>query len=111
MVDKNCIFCKITRGEITKEFEYEDKNIVAFSDITPARPVHILFVPRIHIEDFNDITDQNILDSVRKGVQKVIADKKLMGKGYRVLVNGGGAQIINHLHFHLLSPMGHAVKL
>ncbi len=107
----NCIFCKIVAREIPKEFSYEDENVIAFPDVNPVRPVHILFMPKIHIEDFNNLEDTKILDSIRKAIQAAITEKGLMGKGYRMIVNGGGAQIVNHLHFHLIGPMGHAVKL
>lgn len=103
---ENCVFCKIVRGEIPKEFRYKDDLVVAFDDITPAKPVHILFVPKVHIEDYINPVDPKIFVSVQKGVERIVEEKELLGKGYRVLVNGGGAQIINHLHFHLMGPVG-----
>jgi histidine triad (HIT) family protein len=107
----DCIFCKIVSGEIPKKFDYQDQNIVAFADIHPVKPVHILLVPKKHIDDLFNLEDKSILDSVKIGVRQIVAEKKLLDRGYRVVVNGGGAQIVNHLHFHLIGPMGHAAKL
>jgi len=102
----DCIFCKIVKGEIPKEFRYQDDLIVAFDDIKPVADTHVIFAPREHIVAFEDLTKDEILSSVRRGMQKIISDKKLIGRGYKILVNGGGAQIINHLHFHLIGPIG-----
>lgn len=104
----NCIFCKIVRGELSKDFDYEDKNIVAFADINPVKPVHILLVPKKHFDDLYNLDDPSILESMHKGVKKIIDDKKLMGRGFRIITNGGGAQLVNHLHFHLMGPIGKA---
>lgn len=106
MTMEKCVFCKIVKGEISKAFRYEDENIVAFDDLNPVKPVHMLFVPRVHIEDYTSPIDPKILASVQEGVRRIVDEKELLGKGYRVLVNGGGAQIINHLHFHLIGPIG-----
>jgi len=107
----HCIFCKIVKGEIPKEFRYEDEFVVAFDDINPANKVHVLFVPKKHIESFEKIEDDKFFPSIRCGIQKVVEKEKLVGKGYKVLVNGGGAQIVNHLHFHLIGPIGLNAKL
>ena len=108
---EDCIFCKIIRKEIPKDFDFEDENIVAFADIHPVRPVHILLVPKKHFEDLYSLDDPNILKSMHAGVKKIVDDKKLIGQGFRVLTNGGGAQIINHLHLHLLGPVGSKEKI
>lgn len=102
----DCVFCKIISGEIPKKFRYKDDNVVAFDDIKPAAKTHIVFVPKKHIENFESLKDDSILSSIRQGMQKIIDDNKLIGRGYKVVVNGGGAQIVNHLHFHLIGPIG-----
>src|SRR3989304_8040157 len=107
----DCIFCKIARGEIPKEFEYQDEHIMIFPDINPAKEVHILVVPKKHIEDFLDLKDDFLLSAIKKGLDMMVKDNKLENAGYRVLVNGGGAQILENLHFHLLGPMGRNVKI
>ena len=108
---ENCVFCKIARGEIPKDFDYEDNNVMAFADINPVRPVHILLVPKKHFEDLYSLNDSNVLFSMLTGVKKIVDDKKLMGQGFRVVTNGGGAQIIDHLHFHLIGPVGSHEKI
>ena len=107
----DCIFCKIRNGKIPKKFEYQDEHIMIFPDINPAKEVHILVVPKKHMEDFLDLQDNKILSALKKGLDKMIKKHKLENAGYRVLVNGGGAQILEHLHFHLLGPMGRNVKI
>jgi histidine triad (HIT) family protein len=99
-----CVFCKIRDGVIEKKFDYEDKDVMVFPDINPAKPVHILIVPKKHIEDFIDLQDSKLIIKIKKTIDYVVK-KNLKHKGYRVLVNGGGAQIINHLHFHIIGPI------
>lgn len=101
----DCIFCKIRDREIPKEFTYEDKDVMVFPDINPMKPVHILIVPKKHVEDFLDLEDVALLGKVKKIIDKVIKDQKLQNRGYRVSINGGGAQLINHLHFHVAGPI------
>lgn len=103
---RDCIFCKIVKHEIPKEFKYEDDDIVAFDDINPVAKVHVLFVSKEHIADFENLTDDGVFASVRKGIQEIVKQTDLVGKGYKIVVNGGGGQIINHLHFHLIGPTG-----
>ncbi len=101
-----CIFCKIRDREIPKEFTYEDTDVMVFEDIHPIKPTHLLIVPKIHIEDFSDLLDNESWGKMKDVLQKMIKEKGLENKGYRVVINGGGAQIINHLHIHLTSPWG-----
>lgn len=101
----NCVFCKIRDGEIEKEFDYQDDDVMVFPDINPLKPVHILVVPKKHIEDFADLLDKELLFKIKKVLDKVVKDQSLQNQGYRVSVNGGGAQLINHLHFHVVGPI------
>ncbi len=110
-MDKNCIFCKIISGEIPKEFAFENADIVAFSDIRPIKPVHLLIVPKIHITDFTKLENDLILGKIRIAILGLIEQNKLTDKGYRIVVNGGGAQAVDHLHFHLTGPWGKAAEL
>lgn len=105
MSSQVCIFCKIVKGEIPKSFAYEDSEIVAFADIHPKTPIHLLIVPKRHIEDFFHSDDKTIT-AVSHAIKKLLDEKKLMGKGYTLEVNGGGYQIVDHLHFHLMGPKG-----
>lgn len=101
----DCIFCKIRDREIPKEFTYEDEEIMVFPDIHPVRPVHILIVPKKHVEDYLEFNDSVLMSKVKVIINKTVMDNKLNEKGYRVGLNGGGAQLINHVHFHVSGPM------
>lgn len=107
----DCIFCKIAKHEIPKEFAYEDDEMMAFADINPIKPIHLLIMPKTHIGDFMDLRDNTLLEKIKQVAQKLIKDNKLEDKGYRLVVNGGGAQIIYHLHVHLVGPLGKAIHM
>ncbi|MDP2638526.1 MAG: HIT domain-containing protein [Candidatus Levybacteria bacterium] len=117
----DCIFCKIRDRIIPKEFTYEDEDVMVFPDIYPLKPIHILIIPKKHIEDLLMINDPHFAKASRgkeglmvkliKTVQRMVKKFKLEDKGYRVAVNGGGAQAINHLHFHLIGPMGRSAEM
>lgn len=108
---KNCIFCKIRDGIIPKEFTYKDKDVMVFPDINPIKPVHLLIIPKKHIEDLLMVDDKGLLMKLIKIAQKMIKKFKLENKGYRVGINGGGAQIIKHLHIHLIGPLGKGASM
>jgi histidine triad (HIT) family protein len=103
---KDCIFCKIANKEIKSDIVYEDEYVVAFPDINPQATVHLLIVPKEHIESPNDIDESNkdlvghIYIVIKKLAQRYGIDKK----GYRIVSNCGndGGQTVMHLHFHLL---------
>ncbi len=101
----SCIFCKIRDKEIPKEFTYEDEDIMVFPDIHPVKPMHLLVVLKKHVKDFLDLKPKD-LEKISKTIKQIVKDKKLEEKGYRLGINGGGAQIIEHLHVHLMSPFG-----
>ena len=104
-MSSNCVFCKIRDGEIEKKFDYQDEDVMVFPDINPLKPVHILVVPKMHIEDFADLKDSGLLFKIKNILDKVVKDQELENRGYRVSINGGGAQIIDHLHFHVVGPL------
>lgn len=99
-----CIFCKIIKGEIPKEFRLQSNSLVAFDDINPSADIHILIVPKIHIGGIKEL-DKNqaiLLSEVYEMVKRLVEDNNLNDNSYRVVVNGGKAQHVPHLHFHLL---------
>lgn len=108
---KNCLFCKIRDGEIEKEFTYQDKYVMAFPDINPMRPIHLLVVAKNHIEDLMDVDDTKLWNQILVIVKKLIKENKLANKGYRITINGGGAQLINHLHVHISGPIEKDLKI
>lgn len=100
----DCIFCKIINKEISSDIVYEDKDVIAFNDIGPKAPVHILIIPKKHIPTFNDIIDYDITGKITRVIQKIVKDKNLDKPGYRVVVNCNkdGGQAVYHLHYHIL---------
>ena len=101
----SCIFCKIIAGEIPSAKVYEDEKVFAFKDINPQAPVHVLVVPKYHIESADAITPENS-DNVKAVFEAIPAVAKACGleNGYRVITNIGedGCQSVKHIHFHVL---------
>jgi histidine triad (HIT) family protein len=102
----DCIFCKIIAGQIPSDVVYTDDRVIAFRDISPLTPVHLLIIPREHIATLNDITEhETLLMGHMVQVAKQLAKQQGIGtKGYRVVINCGpqGGQLVQHLHMHLL---------
>lgn len=111
IVIMDCIFCKIRDKELPAKLLYEDDEVMAFPDIHPARPVHILVVPKEHISEFAQVQNPVIFQKLYSVAQNMIKREGLKDKGYRVTVNGGGAQIVNHLHIHVMGPLNSAAAL
>lgn len=101
---KSCIFCKIINKEIPKEFVYESENLVVFEDINPSADIHLLIVPKSHIGTVLDLNNKAgvLLEEIYKTVKILVKEKRLENDLYRIVVNGGRAQHVPHLHFHLL---------
>ena len=104
---KNCIFCKIAAKELPSEMVYETDEVIAFRDVSPVAPVHILIVPKKHISTLVDLEPaerSHLLPQIFDAVDHLAAQEGLSGKGFRVVNNTGkeGGQTVNHLHFHLL---------
>ena len=107
---EDCIFCKIRDKKIPKEFTYEDEDIMVFPDIHPKKPIHLLIVPKQHVEDFAHVDDPRLMQKIWQTIQLMIQKMGLTGKGVRITINAQGAQIVPHLHIHLTGPLGLAVK-
>ena len=90
---------------IPKEFTYEDDDMMVFPDIHPLKPIHLLVVLKKHIEDFLEFNDQELMEKAKVVINKMIKEQKMENIGYRVSVNGGGAQHIRHVHFHVMGPV------
>ncbi|PIR89759.1 histidine triad nucleotide-binding protein [bacterium (Candidatus Gribaldobacteria) CG07_land_8_20_14_0_80_33_18] len=108
-----CIFCKIINKEIPSEIVFEDDEFIAFKDVNPQAPVHILIIPKKHISSVNhvEIEDKTLMGELILVAQKIAREKNLAG--YKLLINVGreGGQLINHLHLHLLSGLSHLKSL
>ena len=103
MVSKDCLFCKIVEGEVKSNFLDENDRVVAFADINPIADVHILIVPKKHIEGVSTIKneDSGYLVSMFAVASNLAKDKKL--SAYRLSFNAGRYQHVSHLHMHLLA--------
>jgi histidine triad (HIT) family protein len=99
----DCIFCKIANKEIKSELIYEDDRIVAFKDLHPVSPVHLLIVPKKHYATLNDVED-SLVGEMAAVAKKLAAKNNIAESGYRVVmnVNKEGGQIVMHLHLHLI---------
>lgn len=102
----DCIFCKIVNNEIPSEKVFEDDKIIAFKDITPCAPVHILIIPRKHISSVNELDDdnQNVIGHIFLAAKNIAKNLGISENGYRIVTNCGkdGGQTVGHLHFHLI---------
>jgi histidine triad (HIT) family protein len=102
----DCIFCKIAASDTSTDLIYQDDQIVAFNDLYPKAPHHVLIIPREHIATMNDLTDKhtNLAGTMINTAKKIAADLGIAEDGYRVLMNCNkhGGQEVYHLHLHLL---------
>lgn len=103
---ENCIFCKIIKREIPSEIVYEDEKILAFKDINPVAPVHVLIIPKVHIKNVMEINEHNadILKDIHLAAKKIAIEVGLGDKGFRLINNCGeeAGQTVFHLHYHLI---------
>lgn len=101
----NCVFCQIAKKEIPAKFVYDDGEIMVFPDINPAAPLHLLIAPKTHIEDLvsHEMEDGKIWKKMTEIAKSLVKQNKL--KGYRLVLNGGEAKMINHLHLHLMGDI------
>jgi len=101
-----CIFCDIINKKSPAKILYEDDEIIAFPDINPSAPVHILVIPKKHIKSVNELEtkDQAIVGKMILVAKKLAKENKINQSGYRLVINTGkdSGQIIEHLHLHLL---------
>ncbi len=103
----DCIFCKIVKGEIPANIVYENEMVVAFNDISPQAPVHLLIIPKKHISSAVDLNQQDIKEVIPEiflAITKLAKEFKLEDSGFRIVNNCGreGGQTVDHIHFHLL---------
>jgi histidine triad (HIT) family protein len=98
-----CLFCKISNKEIPSNIILENDSFLAFHDINPKAPVHILAIPKTHYESFHNV-DSNIMSEMTEFIKEIASKVKIDKSGYRVITNIGenGGQEVQHLHFHIL---------
>lgn len=102
----DCIFCKIAAGEIPCRKVYENEKVLAFEDIHPMAPVHVILIPKRHVDTLMDVDEEKMADlqSMMTAAQEVARVKKVDGRGFRLVINCNpeGGQVVFHLHMHLL---------
>ena len=114
MTDPNCLFCKICAGEIPSQKVYEDEHMLAFRDINPRAPVHVLVVPKSHFATLAEMNEEQA-ELVKECLVRIphIAASLGLASGYRLIVNQGkdAGQTVFHLHIHLLGgkPLGETI--
>lgn len=101
--DPNCIFCKIVEQKIPSQKVAEDEHLIAFRDVTPQAPTHILVIPKNHIPNLAVLEDVSLIGRLFKKATELASELGL-NKGFRIVVNTGddGGQTVHHLHIHLL---------
>ena len=104
---EDCIFCKIKNKEIPSEIVYEDEKVIAFKDINPATPIHILVVPKKHIETLLDVSEEDncLISYIFETINKIAKENDFAESGFRVIANCGrdSGQEVMHIHFHVLA--------
>lgn len=102
----DCIFCKIIKGEIPSNKVYEDEDVLAFKDINPQMPVHIIVIPKKHIKSIANlkVEDEALVGRIFTVINKIAKDLNISEEGFRVISNCGenAGQTVQHLHFHIL---------
>ena len=101
----DCLFCKIVAGDIPAQLVAESDTALAFYDIAPQAPVHVLVIPKAHVTDINEVDGERpVMDDLIALVQRVVADEGVKDTGYRLVINVGvdGQQTVPHLHIHVL---------
>ena len=102
----DCAFCKIVNKELAADVVYEDDSVLAFHDIRPLAPVHVLIIPKKHIESVNDLQagDEQLAGHMVLIAKKIAADLQTSEEGYKLLFRGGewGGQEVGHVHLHLI---------
>ncbi|MCF8024580.1 MAG: histidine triad nucleotide-binding protein [Desulfobacteraceae bacterium] len=105
-MESDCLFCKIASGEIDTQFLMETDDLVAFKDINPLAPVHVLFVPKRHIRSVNDLTEDDgpVLSKLIFAAKEMARQMGISATGYRLFFNveKGGGQEVFHLHMHMI---------
>lgn len=104
---ENCIFCKILKGEIPCNKVYEDDYVLAFKDIEPAAPTHVLVIPKKHIRNIAEVEVEDFvyIQAITSAIKVIAEEMGLLEKGFRTVINTGveGGQTVDHLHFHVLA--------
>lgn len=106
---EDCIFCKIAAGDIPCATVYEDQRVLAFDDIRPMAPVHVIVIPRKHVATFMDVDNEGMADlqAMMAAAREIARIKGVDERGFRLVINCNreGGQVVFHLHMHLLGGL------
>ena len=105
-MSSDCLFCKIVNRELPSDIVYEDEEMLAFNDISPQAPTHLLIIPKVHVATVNDLTEDHsdLLGKLVLRARTLVHENGIAESGYRLVLNcnGEGGQTVYHLHMHLL---------
>jgi histidine triad (HIT) family protein len=103
---EDCVFCKIVRGQIPAKKVFETDELLAFDDVNPVAPVHVIVIPKRHIPTLGDASDADaeLMGKLLLGAREVAREKHLLDRGYRTVINtmAGAGQAVFHVHMHVL---------
>ncbi len=103
----DCLFCKMVSGEIVPDKVYEDDNVLAFHDLNPQAPLHLLVIPKVHIATLNDLDEETapLITQLYLAARQIAKQEGVADKGYRTVMNcnSEGGQSVYHIHLHLLA--------
>lgn len=104
----DCLFCRIVRGEIPSSKVAESANCLAFRDIAPKAPVHVLVIPKAHFDSLNEVQEGQVVGEMAMLAQEVARSEGIADDGYRCVINTGenGGQTVGHLHLHVIGGRG-----
>ena len=107
--DQACLFCRIVRGEIPAKVVYETPDVMAFHDINPQSPYHVVLIPRDHVPTLNEVKDAAVVGRLALAAAEVARREGYADRGYRTVINtnADGGQTVHHLHMHLLAGRHH----
>jgi len=111
----DCVFCKIINREIPSQIVYEDEKVIAFKDINPVAPVHVLLVPKNHITSVKEVNTDNvsIIGDIHLAANEVAKKMGIYDRGFRLINNCGAdaGQTVQHLHYHLIGGVNLGTKI
>lgn len=112
---EDCVFCKIINKQIPSSIVYEDERVLAFNDINPVAPVHVIIIPKLHISSVNELTAENasVVADIFIAARKIALKLGISDKGYRIINNCGAdaGQTVFHLHYHLIGGLQLGAKI
>lgn len=112
---EDCIFCRIVERKIPSTVVYEDDKVLAFNDINPVAPVHVIIIPKVHIANVNGLTEDNaaVMADIHLAAKKIAEKLGVADKGYRLINNCGAdaGQTVFHLHYHLIAGIKMGAKI